>query len=107
MTATPAGACTLQKAVVAAALLTFGMQQALVALVLMLSYQAHDGPGVLGSEQTLQLLTEPLAGLDGRASFDWRTAEAALYCVRAVHRCLGLPYFSQGRFTVLLHVRWL
>ena len=24
-------------------------------------------------------------------TFDWRTAEAALYCVRAVHRCAPLP----------------
>lgn len=49
------------------------------------------GAGVLGGERTLQLLTEPLAAVSAQvaqgAAFDWRTAEAALYCVRAVHRC--------------------
>ena len=44
--------------------------------------------GVLGGERTLQLLTEPLAAMSNgsSAAFDWRTAEAALYCVRAIHR---------------------
>lgn len=44
--------------------------------------------GVLGGERTLQLLTEPLAAMSNgsSAAFDSRTAEAALYCVRAVHR---------------------
>ena len=43
----------------------------------------------------LQLLVEPLLELSKQvtsgAQFDWRTAEAALYCVRAVHRCAPLP----------------
>jgi transportin-3 len=43
----------------------------------------------------LQLLVEPLLELSKQvtsgATFDWRTAEAALYCVRAVHRCAPLP----------------
>ena len=44
--------------------------------------------GVLGGERTLQLLTEPLAAMSNgsSAAFDSRTAEAALYCVRAIHR---------------------
>lgn len=43
----------------------------------------------------LQLLVEPLlelsASVTSGGAFDWRTAEAALYCVRAVHRCAPLP----------------
>lgn len=50
--------------------------------------------GVLGTERTLQLLTEPLAAVSAQVAsggaFDWPTAEAALYCVRAVHRCFPL-----------------
>ena len=35
----------------------------------------------------LRLLTRPLsAGAANGAGLDWRTAEAALYCVRSVHR---------------------
>ncbi|BDA46876.1 Transportin-3 [Coccomyxa sp. Obi] len=48
-----------------------------------------DAAGVLGGERTLQLLTEPLAAVSAQVAsggaFDWPTAEAALYCVRAVH----------------------
>lgn len=46
---------------------------------------------MLGGERTLQLLTEPLAAVGAQVAsggaFDWATAEAALYCVRATHRC--------------------
>ena len=35
---------------------------------------------VLGWQQTLQLLLQPLQHLAG--TFDWRIAEAALYCIR-------------------------
>jgi transportin-3 len=46
---------------------------------------------VLGGERTLQLLTEPLAAVSAQVAsggaFDWRTTEAALYCVRSVARC--------------------
>jgi transportin-3 len=50
-----------------------------------------DAARVLGGEATLGLLSEPLAALAaasaaGTAAFDWRTAEASLYCCRAVAR---------------------
>lgn len=35
--------------------------------------------------------THPLLQVTSGGNFDWRTAEAALYCVRAVHRCAPLP----------------
>lgn len=54
-----------------------------------------DCATVLGGGRMLQLLVEPLLELSkqvtGGGAFDWRTAEAALYCVRAVHRCAPLP----------------
>ncbi len=54
-----------------------------------------DCATVLGGGRMLQLLVEPLLELSkqvtGGAAFDWRTAEAALYCIRAVHRCAPLP----------------
>ena len=47
-----------------------------------------DAAGVLGGEATLGLLSEPLAALAAAsaagAPFDWRRAEAALFCVRCV-----------------------
>lgn len=61
---------------------------------------------VLGGARMLQLLVEPLLALSAKQAaaataaaaagqapppFDWRTAEAALYCIRAVHRCAPLP----------------
>ena len=51
--------------------------------------QHARGTGVLGAERTLELLLAPLqeagrAGSGGDGS--WRTIEAGLYCVRAVHR---------------------
>lgn len=51
----------------------------------------EDATAVLGYERTLSLLLEPLAAAVSRAgqgqavadnSFDWRTAEAALYCIK-------------------------
>ncbi len=57
---------------------------------------------MLGSERTLQLLTEPLAAVSAQVAsggaFDWPTAEAALYCVRAVHR-----YFPTTTQSDLVH----
>ncbi|KAI7846036.1 hypothetical protein COHA_000403 [Chlorella ohadii] len=54
-----------------------------------------DCASVLGGGRMLQLLVEPLLELSKQVTsggnFDWRTAEAALYCVRAVHRCAPLP----------------
>ncbi|KAI3438282.1 hypothetical protein D9Q98_000717 [Chlorella vulgaris] len=54
-----------------------------------------DCASVLGGGRMLQLLVEPLLQLSKQvtsgAQFDWRTAEAALYCIRAVHRCAPLP----------------
>lgn len=38
---------------------------------------------VLGSDRILQLLVGPLQSLGQAGSeFDWRTAEAALYCIK-------------------------
>lgn len=59
-----------------------------------------DAAGVLGSSATLRLLVEPLIELSARIQAahtsdgglaelearEWRTAEAALYCIRCVHR---------------------
>ena len=43
--------------------------------------------GVLGGGRTLQLLTRPLSAEAAKgAGPDWRTTEAALYCVRSVSR---------------------
>ena len=54
-----------------------------------------DCASVLGGGRMLQLLVEPLLELSKQVTsggqFDWRTAEAALYCIRAVHRCAPLP----------------
>ena len=54
-----------------------------------------DCATVLGGGRMLQLLVEPLLELSKQVTaggqMDWRTAEAALYCVRAVHRCAPLP----------------
>ena len=53
----------------------------------------------------LRLLTRPLsAGAANGAGLDWRTAEAALYCVRAVHRWAARlrcsTVFSAGKTAV-------
>jgi transportin-3 len=55
-----------------------------------------DAAAVLGGEATLGLLSEPLAALAAAAAadtaaFDWRTAEASLYCCRAVARAAPPP----------------
>lgn len=63
------------------------------------------GTGVLGAERTLELLLAPLqeagrAGSGGDGS--WRTIEAGLYCVRAVHRYwLSLGSLPRVRFSTL------
>lgn len=43
--------------------------------------------GVLGAEKTLELLLAPLQDATSAGEGNWRTIEAGLYCVRAVHRC--------------------
>jgi transportin-3 len=54
-----------------------------------------DAAALLGGRRTLELLTAPLAAaaaaVAGGGALDWRAAEAALYCVRAVHRCAPPP----------------
>ncbi len=50
---------------------------------------------VLGWQPTLQLLLRPLQQLS--TSFDWRVAEASLYCVRLVIACFWLLW---------LHMTW-
>ena len=48
---------------------------------------------MLGGEQMLQLLTQPLsAEAANGAGLNWRTAEAALYCVRSISRSAMLSY---------------
>lgn len=49
----------------------------------------ENAAAVIGFQQCLGLLVEPLAELSsavaqGRAAFDWRAAEAVLFCVRWV-----------------------
>lgn len=50
-----------------------------------------DAADVLGGDRVLPLLVEPLLELSrqvasaGQGAFDWRTAEAALYCIRCIH----------------------
>lgn len=51
-------------------------------------------PGILGAERTLELLLAPLQGAAAGGAGDWRTMEACVYCVRAIHRCparIGQP----------------
>uniref|UniRef100_A0A1D2AEU2 Importin N-terminal domain-containing protein n=1 Tax=Auxenochlorella protothecoides TaxID=3075 RepID=A0A1D2AEU2_AUXPR len=54
-----------------------------------------DAATVLGGEAMLRLLAEPLLALSAEvargAPLDWRGAEAALYCIRAVHRFAPPP----------------
>ena len=56
---------------------------------------------VLGAEQILSQLVEPLQrqsqAVTSGASFDWRTAEAALYCIR----CAAEPSFELHHNQVL------
>ena len=42
---------------------------------------------MLGAEKTLELLLAPLQEATSAGEGSWRTIEAGLYCVRAVHRC--------------------
>ena len=42
---------------------------------------------MLGAEKTLELLLAPLQDATSAGEGNWRTIEAGLYCVRAVHRC--------------------
>jgi transportin-3 len=50
-----------------------------------------DAADVLGGDKVLPLLVDPLLELNrqvasaGQQAFDWRTAEAALYCIRCIH----------------------
>ncbi len=50
---------------------------------------------VLGYERCLALLVEPLAQLSAQQAqgqpFDWRTAEATLFCVRCGRRLAASP----------------
>ncbi|KAK9827594.1 hypothetical protein WJX81_001986 [Elliptochloris bilobata] len=45
-----------------------------------------DAASVLGAEKTLELLLAPLQEAASAGSGGWRTIEAGLYCVRAIHR---------------------
>jgi transportin-3 len=51
-----------------------------------------DAAAVLGGQETLRLLAQPLlqsvsgAGIGG--SWDWCTAEASLYCIRAIAKAV-------------------
>lgn len=42
----------------------------------------RDLAGVLGGDATLSLLLEPLNKVGQGDDFDWRTAEASLFCIR-------------------------
>jgi hypothetical protein len=59
----------------------------------------EDAAGVVGFGRCLQLLLEPLhalsAGVAQGQPFDWRTAEAALFCVRSVARHCADPRDTQ------------
>jgi len=51
----------------------------------------EDAALVVGGARIMELMVEPLQEMSGAISsgkgvFDWRTAESALYCLRAVHR---------------------
>ncbi|KAG2426913.1 hypothetical protein HXX76_012699 [Chlamydomonas incerta] len=56
-----------------------------------------DSSAVLGFGRCLSLLVEPLAALGradgggGSSSYDWRTAEAALFCIKSIHRHATTP----------------
>ena len=61
-----------------------------------------DAAAVLGGGRTLALLVDPLLELSRKVStgqpFDWRTAEAALYCIRYAR---GGAYLVGAGFDVL------
>lgn len=54
-----------------------------------------DAAAVLGGAETARLLIEPLMEISFRVSnggeFDWKAAEAALYCIRSVHMSAPPP----------------
>ena len=57
------------------------------------------GAAVLGGEATLKMLVEPLGQLGAGSQDDWRTPEAALFCIRCVpglHSSLLLVQGSAG-----------
>ncbi|XP_024389574.1 transportin MOS14 [Physcomitrium patens] len=51
-----------------------------------------DAAAVLGGQETLRLLAQPLlqlaASARGGGSWDWRAAEASLYCIRAIGKAV-------------------
>ena len=57
-----------------------------------------DAAAVLGGAETLRLLVEPLMELSAKVAaggaFDWQAAEAALYCVRCIHREMPPPSYA-------------
>jgi transportin-3 len=54
-----------------------------------------DAAAVLGGAEIARLLIEPLMAISARVSnggeFDWKAAEAALYCIRSVHMSAPPP----------------
>jgi hypothetical protein len=60
---------------------------------------------VVGGGRILELMVEPLQAMSaalstGGGAFDWRTVEAALYCIRcAAHS----PIITSGRFCLVWH----
>lgn len=55
----------------------------------------YDAASLVGGSRALQLLVEPLLEVSRQVSaggaFDWRTAEAALYCIRSIYSLAPPP----------------
>jgi len=64
----------------------------------------EDAAMVVGGARILELMVEPLQAMSqalsaGSGSFDWRTVESALYCIRAVHK-----YVQVGAHPVMTQI---
>lgn len=63
----------------------------------------EDAALVIGGRRILELMVEPLQDMSqavasGTQTFDWRTAESALYCIRSVAlRCIGPHRVRNGQ----------
>jgi transportin-3 len=60
----------------------------------------RDAAAVLGSTRALAILIQPLHELNNAPTFDWRTAELALHCIRSVRSTKGMS--SEAQLETLL-----
>ena len=60
----------------------------------------RDAASVLGSTRSLAILIQPLHELNNAPTFEWRTAELALYCIRSIRSTKGMS--SEAQLDTLL-----